>query len=130
LYQSPPVNIVVAVMAFIVRVPVLSLLITVVPPSVSTSVSDLTTALASARRCAPDDNINCTNVGKPVGMAEIAVDTHSSTSVSVSWPRAIPKTAMTATATQARMPKSFVRSSSSRWSGDFVRFVAVTMSAM
>ena len=81
-------------MAFIVRVPVLSLLITVVPPSVSTSVSDLTTALASASRCAPDDNINCTNVGRPVGMAEIAVDTHR-TSVSVSWPRAIPKMAMT-----------------------------------
>ena len=117
-------------MAFIVSVPVLSLLITVVPPSVSTSVSDLTTALASARRCAPDDSISCTNVGRPVGMAEIAVDTHSSTSVSVSWPRAIPKMAMTATAAQARMPKSLVRPSSSRCSGDFVRFVAVTMSAM
>ena len=130
MYQSPPVNIVVAVMAFIVRVPVLSLLITVVPPSVSTSVSDLTTALDSARRCAPDDSISCTNVGRPVGMAEIAVDTHSRTSVSVSWPRAIPTMAMTATAAQARMPKSLVRPSSSRCSGDFVRFVAVTMSAM
>ena len=63
-------------------------------------------------------------------MAEIAVDTHSRTSVSVSWPRAIPNMAMTATADQARTPKSFVRPSSSRWSGDFVRFVAVTMSAM
>ena len=117
-------------MAFIVSVPVLSLLITVVPPSVSTSVSDLTTALASASRCAPDDNINCTNVGRPVGMAEIAVDTHNSTSVSASWSRAIPKMAMMATAAQARTPKSFVRPSSSRWSGDFVRFVAVTMSAI
>ena len=69
-------------MAFIVSVPVLSLLITVVPPSVSTSVSDLTTAFASASRCAPDDSISCTNVGRPVGMAEIAVEMHSSTSVS------------------------------------------------
>jgi len=41
-------------------------LITVVPPSVSTSVRDLTTALDSASRCAPEDSINCTNVGRPV----------------------------------------------------------------
>ena len=74
----------VAVMAFIVSVPVLSLLITVVPPSVSTSVSDLTTALCSARRCAPDDNMSCTHVGSPVGMAEIAVVIASKISVSVS----------------------------------------------
>ena len=63
-------------------------------------------------------------------MAEIAVDTHSSTSVSPSWPRAIPTMAMTATAAQARIPKILVRPSSSRCNGDFVRFVAVTMSAM
>ena len=43
--------------------------------------------LGLGQRCAPDDSISCTNVGRPVGMAEIAVDTHSSTSVSVSWPR-------------------------------------------
>ena len=36
-YQSPPASIVVAVIAFIVSVPVLSLLMTVVPPRVSTS---------------------------------------------------------------------------------------------
>ena len=46
-----------AVIAFMVSVPVLSLLMTVVPPSVSTSLSDFTTALSSARCCAPDDNI-------------------------------------------------------------------------
>ena len=67
---------------------------TVVPPSVSTSVSDFTTALASARCCAPDDSIVCTNVGRPIGIAEIAVEMHSSTSVSVSWPRAMPTMAM------------------------------------
>ena len=68
---------------------------TVVPPSVSTSVSDLTTALDSARCWAPDDSIVCTNVGSPIGMDAIAVETHSSTSVSVSWPRAMPTIAIT-----------------------------------
>ena len=119
-----------AVIAFIVSVPVLSLLMTVVPPSVSTSVSDLTTALSAASRCAPDDSISWTNVGSPVGIAEIAVDTHSSASVLPSSPRMIPTMAMTATAAQARMPKSLVRLSSSRCSGDFVRLVAVTIVAM
>ena len=79
--HSPPASIVVAVIAFIVSVPVLSLLMTVVPPRVSTSVSDLTTAFDSARRRAPDDSIACTNVGRPVGIAEIAVETHSSSRV-------------------------------------------------
>ena len=55
---------------------------TVVPPSVSTSVSDFTTALDSARCCAPDDSIVCTNVGRPTGIAEIAVEMHSRMSVS------------------------------------------------
>ena len=54
----------------------MSLLMTVVPPSVSTSVRDFTTALSSARCCAPDDNIVCTNVGRPTGIAEIAVEMH------------------------------------------------------
>ena len=130
MYQSPPASIVVAVIAFIVSVPVLSLLMTVVPPSVSTSVSDLTTALASARRCAPDDSIVWTNVGRPVGIAAIAVETHSSTRVVVSWPRTMPKMAITATAAQASMPNTLVMLSSSRCSGDRERLVAVTMSAM
>jgi hypothetical protein len=72
---------VVAVIAFIVKVPVLSELMTVVPPSVSTSVSDLTTALDSARRRAPDESMACTNVGRPVGMEAIAVEMHSSARV-------------------------------------------------
>ena len=80
--HCPSASIVVAVIAFIVSVPVLSLLMTVVPPRVSTSVSDFTTALSSARCCAPDDSIVCTNVGRPTGIAEIAVEMHSRTSVS------------------------------------------------
>src|SRR6266516_175895 len=96
LNQSPPASIVVAVIAFIVSVPVLSELMTVVPPRVSTSVSDLTTALDSARRRAPDDSMAWTNVGRPVGMDAIAVEMHSSTSVEVSWPRTMPKMAITA----------------------------------
>ena len=60
----------------------------------------------------------------------MAVEMHSSASVSPSWPRAMPTLAMTATAPQARKPNTFVMPSSSRCSGDFVRLVAVTMSAM
>ena len=117
-------------MAFIVRVPVLSLLMTVVPPRVSTSVSDLTTALDSASRRAPDASIVCTNVGKPVGMAEIAVEMHRSRTVSRVWPRTIPKIAITATANHATRPKTFVIPSSSRCKGDRVRSVAVTIWAI
>src|SRR5215469_10088594 len=103
---------------------------TVVPPRVSTSDSDLTTALDSARRCAPDDSIVCTNVGRPTGIAAIAVETHSSTSVVRSWPRTMPKMAITATASQATVPNTLVMPSSSRCSGERDRFVAVTMSAI
>ena len=120
----------VAVIAFIVSVPVLSELMTVVPPRVSTSDNDLTTALCSASRCAPDDNMACTNVGSPVGMDAIAVEMHSSTSVVVSWPRTRPKTAMIATATNAIRPNTLVMPSSSRCSGDLFRLVAVTMLAI
>ena len=91
---------VVAVIAFIVSVPVLSLLMTVVPPRVSTSLSDLTTALCSASRRAPEDSMACTNVGSPVGIAAIAVEMHNSTRVVVSWPRTRPKMAMIATASE------------------------------
>ncbi len=113
-----------------VSVPVLSLLITVVPPSVSTSVSDLTTALDAARRCAPDDSIAVTNVGSPVGMEAMPVEMQSSSSVSISWPRAMPTIAMMLTADQARIPNTLVIPSSSSWSGERVRLVAVTMVAM
>ena len=68
-------------MAFIVSVPVLSLLMTVVPPRVSTSVSVLTTAFCSESFRTPDPRIVCTNVGSPVGMAEMAVDTQSNPNV-------------------------------------------------
>ena len=120
----------VAVIAFIVSVPVLSLLMTVVPPRVSTSVSDLTTAFDSARRRAPDDSMAWTNVGRPVGMDAIAVEMHSSTSVEVSWPRAMPKMAITATASQAIRPNTLVMPSSSRCSGERERLVAVTRPAI
>ena len=121
---------VVAVIAFIVSVPVLSLLMTVVPPRVSTSDSDLTTALCSASRRAPDDSMACTNVGSPVGIAAIAVEMHSSTSVVVSWPRTRPKMAMIATARNAIRPNTLVMPSSSRCSGDLDRWVAVTIPAI
>src|SRR6185437_10467833 len=130
LNQSPPASIVVAVIAFSVNVPVLSLLMTVVPPSVSTSDSDLTTALDSTRRRAPEDSMACTNVGRPVGMEAIAVEMHSSTKVVVSWPRTRPKMAITATARKAIVPNTLVMPSSSRCSGERVRLVAVTRPAI
>ena len=119
-----------AVIAFIVRVPVLSVLMTVVPPRVSTSVSDLTTALCSASRRAPDDSMACTKVGSPVGMEAIAVEMHNSSRVVVSWPRARPKMAMISTAANAIVPNTLVMLSSSRCSGDWDRWVAVTMVAI
>ena len=128
--QSPPASICVAVIAFIVSVPVLSELMTVVPPRVSTSVSDLTTALCSASRRAPDDSMASTNVGSPVGIDAIAVEMHNSTSVVVSWPRTRPKIAMIATARKAISPNTLVMPSSSRCSGDFDRLVAVTIPAI
>ena len=51
--HSPEANILVAVIRSSVKVPVLSLLIALVHPRVSTSVRLRTTALALARRCAP-----------------------------------------------------------------------------
>src|SRR6516165_8098229 len=130
LNQSPPASIWVAVIAFMVSVPVLSELMTVVPPRVSTSDSDLTTALASASRRAPDESMASTNVGRPVGMDAIAVEMHNSTSVLMSWPRTMPKMAMIATATKAIRPNTLVMPSSSRCSGDLDRLVAVTSPAI
>ena len=120
----------VAVIAFMVSVPVLSLLMRVVPPRVSTSVSDLTTAFDSASRWAPDDSMAWTNVGRPVGMDAIAVEMHSSTRVVVSWPRTRPKIAIIATARKAISPNTLVMPSSSRCSGERERLVAVTMPAI
>ena len=100
-------------MAFMVKVPVLSELMTVVPPRVSTSASDFTTAFSVASRCAPEESIVCTKVGRPVGIDAMAVEMHSSTRVSLSWPRAIPTMAMMATAPHARKPNTLVIPSSS-----------------
>ena len=58
---------------FSVSVPVLSVLIALVAPSVSTSVRFLTTAFASASCLAPSERSPETNAGMPVGIAEIAI---------------------------------------------------------
>ena len=65
---------------FIVSVPVLSVLIALVAPRVSTSVRFFTTALASASCLAPYDNSPETNAGSPVGIAEMAIAVPSSRS--------------------------------------------------
>ena len=68
---------VVAVVAFIVRVPVLSLLMTVTPPRFSTWFGGLTLALCWAAARA-EDGIAFTNIGRPVGIAAITVEMHNS----------------------------------------------------
>ena len=66
------------IISFMVSVPVLSELIALVAPRVSTSVRFFTIALAAASSLAPYASIAWTNVGRPVGIAEIAIATPSS----------------------------------------------------
>ena len=110
--------------------PVLSVLIALVAPSVSTSVRFLTTAFASASWVEPIESRPDTNAGMPVGMAEIAIAVPSSSSWSAGMPRIRPATTMTATAPQAMMPSTLVSESSSRCSGDRVRVTEVSMVAI
>ena len=90
---------------FIVRVPVLSVLIALVAPSVSTSVRFFTIALASASCFAPNDSSPDTNAGRPVGIAEIAIAVPSRNSSSRVHAPGEPTTKMNATAVQAMMPE-------------------------
>ncbi len=106
---------------FIVSVPVLSVLIALVAPSVSTSARFFTTAFASASCFAPIDRRPETNAGRPVGIAEIAMDTPSRRSWLVGIPRTAPTTTMNATAPHAMRPSTLVSVSSSFWSGERVR---------
>ena len=115
---------------FIVSVPVLSVLMALVEPRVSTSVRFLTTALASASCLAPYASMACTKVGMPVGIAEIAIAVPSSSTSSSSRPRTSPITTITRTASQAMTPRVLVSESSSRCSGERVRRTDVSMVAM
>ena len=116
---------------FSVSVPVLSVLIALVAPRVSTSVRFLTTALASASCLAPIDSRPETKAGMPVGIAEIAIAVPSSSrSWSAGIPRSSPTTTMTATAPHAMMPSTLVSESSSRCSGDRVRVTEVSIVAI
>ena len=115
---------------FRVRVPVLSVLIALVAPRVSTSVRFLTTALASASWVDPIESRPETKAGMPVGMAEMAMAVPSSSSWSAGIPRSSPTTTMTATAPHAMMPSTLVSESSSRCSGDRVRVTEVSIVAI
>ena len=75
------------IISFIVRVPVLSVLMALVAPRVSTSVRFFTTAFASASCLAPIDSRPETNAGRPVGMAEMAIAVPSRRSSLASMPR-------------------------------------------
>ena len=118
------------IISFIVSVPVLSVLIALVAPSVSTSVRFLTTARASASCLAPIESRPDTNAGMPVGMAEIAIAVPSSTRSSKSRPRIRPTTTMKATAPQAMTPRTFVSESSSFCSGERTRDTEVSIVAI
>ncbi len=111
-------------------VPVLSVLIALVAPRVSTSVRFFTTAFASASCFAPSDSNPETNAGMPVGIAEIAIAVPSSSSSSTGVPRAHPITTMKATAVHAMIPITFVSESSSCCSGDRVRVTEVSIVAI
>ena len=113
-----------------VSVPVLSELMALVAPSVSTSVRFLTTALCSASCRDPLESIACTKVGRPVGMAEIAIEMPSRSTEAISWPRTRSNTTITATAPHAIHPSTPVRESSSRCSGDFAGATAESIEAM
>ena len=115
---------------FIVSVPVLSVLMALVAPSVSTSDRFLTTAFASASFRAPWDSRADTNAGMPVGMAEIAIATPRSRTSDSGSPRKSPTTTITATAVQATMPMTDVSLSSSCCSGDRVRVTDDSMLAI
>ena len=110
--------------------PVLSVLIALVAPSVSTSVRFLTTAFASASCLAPSDRRPETNAGMPVGIAEIAIAVPSSSTSLKSSPRATPTATMNATAPQAMIPSTFVSEPSSRWSGERVRVTELSIVAI
>jgi hypothetical protein len=118
------------IISFIVSVPVLSVLIALVAPSVSTSVRFLTTARASASCLAPSESRPDTNAGSPVGIAEIAIAVPSSTRSSKARPRIRPTTTMKATALHAMTPRTFVSESSSLCSGDRTRDTEVSIVAI
>ncbi len=63
-------------------------------------------------------------------MAEIAIAVPSSTTSLKSSPRARPTITMNATAAHAMVPSTFVRESSSRWSGERVRVTEVSIVAI
>ena len=115
---------------FIVSVPVLSVLMALVAPSVSTSARFLTTAFASASFLAPCDSRADTKAGMPVGIAEIAMATPSRRTSESGSPRKRPTMTITATAVQATMPITEVSLSSSCCSGDRVRLTDVSMLAI
>ena len=128
--QEPLAYSVETIIWFNVSVPVLSVLIALVAPRVSTSVRFFTTAFASASCFAPSDNRPETNAGMPVGIAEMAIAVPSSNRSWPGIPRIRPTTTMMATAPHAMIPSTFVRESSSRCSGDLVRVTELSIVAI
>jgi hypothetical protein len=80
------------IISFIVSVPVLSVLMALVEPRVSTSVRFLTIAFLGC--FAPLDDSAETNAGIPVGMAEMAIAVPSNRSRLRLIPRTAPPTTM------------------------------------
>ena len=118
------------IISFIVSVPVLSVLMALVAPSVSTSARFFTMAFAAANCLAPIDSRAETNAGRPVGIAEMAIAVPSSSRSCSGVPRIAPTMTMNATAVHAMIPRTLVSESSSFCSGDRVRVTEVSIVAI
>src|SRR5664280_2240554 len=102
-----------------VSVPVLSVQMCEVQPSVSTAASRLTIAPWRASRVAPMARVNATTAGRPSGMVATARDTAVRNSSVNDWPRSSPRTKTTSTTAPASAVS--VRASWSIWRCSGVR---------
>ena len=102
-----------AVIWFSVRVPVLSVQICEVLPSVSTDASRLTIAPRRASRVVPIARVNATTAGSPSGIAATASETALTNSAAKSCPRTSPSTNTTTITAPAIMAR--VRLSAAIW---------------
>ena len=84
------------VISFLVRVPVLSVQMTVVEPSVSTAGSRRTSARIRAMRCMPIASVIVATAGRPSGTAAMASEMPISSMSRKAWPRRKPATTITA----------------------------------
>ena len=88
------------------------------------------TAFASASRFAPKASIAWTKVGRPVGIAETAMEMPSSSTAASGCCRTMPRITTTTTAAQVMMPSTLVSWASSVCSGDLLTSISDSMVAI